>query len=749
MSFNTDDSDWRKLEIVAHARKNAYGAWAPPHLLIDHLQSTGELAYDFSEKFHSGEVGRTIGMLHDLGKGREGWQIYFRKKTGYGQNGQVEDKVSTVEHSIYGAKYAMKNFPIFGKILSYSIAGHHGGLPDWSTEEVGQSSLKYRLGKTIDLNSIDPDLLNNLKLREISLPPWKFEKHLDLSLWIRMLFSSLVDADFLDTESYMSPEKTSLRKNNVNFSDLLYNFNKYMFQKEWDSADTDVNRIRKEVRKKCVESANQPMGVFSLTVPTGGGKTLSSLGFALNHAVKHNLERIIYVIPYTSIIEQNADVFRSAIGKENIVEHHSNISDENETEHSKLASENWDAPIIVTTSVQFFESLFTSKPSRCRKLHNIVNSVVVLDEAQLLPVNYLEPILKTMKLLVKNYNVSIVLSTATQPALKEHKIAGTSFPGFESITEIMGDSVSELYERLNRVKIHMPEDLGSAKSWKELAEELMQYQQVLCIVSDRKSCRELRGLMPEGTFHLSALMCGAHRSSKIREIKEKLGKGESVRVISTQLIEAGVDIDFPVVYRAMAGLDSIAQAAGRCNREGKNHELGKVVVFKSPRKVPAGILRKAENTLKDIIAEIEPNLLEPASFERFFSELYWKANNLDSEKILELLSNKLNISFKTASSRFKIIDDSIQKTILVRYDDESEKLIENLRSLGRNRPLMRKLQRYTVNIYNKEFESLIAKGLIEEINEGIFALSSRLNYSDEIGLIIDEVLYDPEKYILQ
>ena len=754
MELKAGDFDPNILEIVAHARKNGDGTWGPPHMLIEHLLSTGNLAQEFSEKFHSGEVGRTLGLLHDLGKGRVDWQIYFRKKTGYGRYGQIEDKVSKVEHSVYGAKYAENIYSIFGEILSYCIAGHHAGLPDWSTEEGGRASLKYRLRKPIDMDSIDADLLNRLSLPELSSPPWRFKKNnLDLSLWIRMLFSSLVDADFLDTESYMSPEKSNIRKNNVDFSNLLDKFNKYMYQKERNSADTNINRIRKEVRERCTKLAIEPMGVFSLTVPTGGGKTLSSLAFALNHAVKHNLERIIYVIPYTSIIEQNVDVFRSAIGKENIVEHHSNISDKNENDQTKLASENWDAPVIVTTSVQFFESLFSSKPSRCRKLHNIVNSVVILDETQLLPVNYLAPILKTLKLLVNNYNVSIVLSTATQPALREHEIAGTYFPGFESITEIMGDSVGELYGELNRVNVHMPEDLGSPKPWKELSDELMQYPQVLCIVSDRKSCRELHSLMPEGTFHLSALMCGAHRSSKISEIKEKLDRGESVRVISTQLIEAGVDIDFPVVYRAMAGLDSIAQAAGRCNREGKNDGPGKVVVFKSQRKVPAGILRKAENTLRNIITEIEPNLLDPASFERFFSELYWKANDLDNQKILELLSdkfsNELNISFKTASSRFKLIDDSIQKTILVRYDEVSEKLIEELRFSEQNRTLMRRLQRYTVNIYNKEFDSLVKNGLVEEIKDGIYALSSSLNYSGEIGLIIDEVLYEPEEYILQ
>lgn len=749
MGLGMEAYNVKDTEIVAHARKDTLGNWTMPHLLIEHLRSTGNLAYEFSEKFHSGNFGKTLGVLHDLGKGREEWQRYFRKKSGYGSYIPPEDHVSTVQHAIYGAKYAMEKFPVFGEILSFSIAGHHSGLPDWSPENSGQASLKYKLNTDIDLDSLERSMMVNLETPDIDAVPWKFDRGLDLSLWIRMLFSSLVDADFLDTESYMDPEKTVQRKNNITFSRLLDNFNGYMAKKEETVKDTQVNRIRKKIKEKCVESALAPMGVFSLTVPTGGGKTLSSLAFALNHAVNHNLDRVIYVIPYTSIIEQNSDIFRSALGEENVVEHHSNISDEKENEQTRLASENWDAPVIVTTSVQFFESLFASKPSRCRKLHNIVNSVVVLDEVQLLPVNYLEPILKTLKLLVEKYNVSIVLSTATQPALLEHSIEGVKFPGFEDITEIMGDEVPDLFDKLNRVEIHMPEDFTTLKPWEELSDELIQYPQVLCIVSDRKSCRELYSLMPDGAIHLSALMCGEHRSRKIKEIKQKLENGEPVRVISTQLVEAGVDIDFPVVYRAMAGLDSIAQAAGRCNREGKNREKGKVFVFKSPRKVPAGILRKAENTFQNIISEIEPNFLDPASFEKFFTELYWKANNLDSENISDLLSNYLNISFKTASKKFKLIDDTIQKTILVRYDQESEKLIDDLVKYGKSRSLMRKLQRYAVNIYNREFDRLLEKGSIEEVQEGLYALASNLEYNEDIGLLIDEVLYEPEKYIVQ
>jgi len=567
-----------------------------------------------------------------------------------------------------------------------------------------------------------------------------------------MLYSSLVDADFLDTESYMDNDRAGNRGGYCTMPELLERFNQFIEQLENTSEDTRVNQIRRDVRKKCMQMARERQGIFSLSVPTGGGKTLSSLAFGLKHAHEHNLERIIYVIPFTSIIEQNADVLRSAVDEDQVVEHHSSLDENDSTPKSRLASENWDAPVIVTTSVQFFESLFAAKSSRCRKLHNIVNSVVIFDEAQLVPVEYLNPILETMQLLVDHYNVSLVISTATQPAFREHVIDGKPFKGLRDITEIMGDrnDVKFLYDSLKRVNIELPEDLHTTSSWEEIAAELKQHEQILCIVSDRKSCRELHGLMPEGTFHLSGLMCGQHRSEVIEKIKQKLKNNEPVRVISTQLVEAGVDLDFPVVYRALAGLDSIAQAAGRCNREGELSEPGKVVVFVAPKKAPMGILRKAADTTHSIFSNNSQEPLDYGLFEQYYSELYWKANSLDSKGIISLLSpepQECSVYFRTAAERFRIIDDSLQKTILVRYGD-SERLIDLLKSKGSERYLMRKLQRYTVNIYNDDFYQLLQKGSVEEVQPKIFASTTKNVYSKDIGLLVDETLYDPVNCII-
>jgi len=743
-------------DFIAHVLKMENGDWARPHKLLDHLLGTAKRAEIFANSFNSAEWGFILGLAHDLGKGRPLWQKYLYTKSGYDDEAHLEGKRGKIPHAIHGAELVEKIFGKgIGRILAYCIAGHHSGLPDWSSAEgAGRSTLQYQKTQVRDLGDVDPVFIDTIQKKKIGNPPWKFSKGIDMALWIRMLFSCLVDADFLDTEYYMQKDRATNRGGYNSISELLESLNLFFQKLDRQADDTKVNEIRRKIRDKCIQAAREEPGIFSLSVPTGGGKTLSTLAFALEHAKTHQLKRIIYVIPYTSIIEQNADVFRSVLGDDQVIEHHSSLNEEDTTVKSRLASENWDAPIIVTTSVQFFESLFAAKPSRCRKLHNIAEAVVILDEAQLMPIEFLNPILETMQLLVDNYKVSFVISTATQPAFKERIVDGQRFKGLKEIREIMGEEeeVKRLYASLVRCKIHFPEDMQAVSSWEQVSDELKNYDQVLCVVSDRKSCRELHKLMPVGTYHLSALMCGQHRSKVIAEIKEKLKDGEIVRVVSTQLVEAGVDFDFPVVYRALAGLDSIIQAAGRCNREGNLPGLGQVIVFNPPRKPPEGILRKAADTTRSIIA-MDKELTNQAYFEKYFKELYWKANSLDSKDIANLLDPSKNnikecsIYFRTAANKFKIIDDTMQKTVFVRYG-EGDGLIELLKSKGPDRWLLRKLQRYSVNIFNHDFIKLRARGAIQEIYPEIYALSSSLDYSEEIGLLIEESSYDPELFII-
>lgn len=734
---------------IAHVRKNPDGSWAEPQGLEDHLEGTARLAEGFAKVFASGAWGLVLGLCHDTGKSPQAWQRYLGRKSGYDEEAHLETKPGTMDHSTPGAKLAEEVLGKgVGRILSYCVAGHHAGLPDW----IGpQSALAFRLQGTTT-EGIPAEYRDLLTAGRHGTPPWKFDsKGLDLSLWIRTLFSCLVDADFLDTEAYMENGKTKPRGGYLPLSELLERFNAHMAQKTRaarETADTPVNRARQRVLAECRAAAHLMPGFFSLTVPTGGGKTLSSMAFALEHAAQYGKERIIYVIPYTSIIEQNADVFRAALGADQVVEHHSNLDEDDSTPKALLAAENWDAPVIVTTSVQFFESLFAAKTSRCRKLHNIANSVVILDEAQLVPVEFLSPILAAMRLLIEHYKVSFVICTATQPAWE----ARDGFPGLPagSVREIVKD-VPGLYTDLRRVAVE-PVDTKTPRTWEEIAGELSTIDRVLCVVSDRKSCRELYRLMPEGTYHLSALMCAQHRSDLIAEIKEKLKGGESVRVVSTQLVEAGVDIDFPVVYRALAGLDSIAQAAGRCNREGKLNaegKLGKVVVFVPPRKAPAGILRKAAETAARLLEDGLSDPIDHTAFAPYFSELYWKANSLDAKDILKLLQpdgSDCGIQFRSAAEAFRIIDDKLQRTVIVPYG-EGEKLIAELKAIGPARGLLRKLQRYTVNVYLNQFTALQDRGSLEAIVPEVFALKCEVEYDEKVGLLVDEMPTDPSAYM--
>ena len=575
-------------------------------------------------------------------------------------------------------------------------------------------------------------------------------KGIDAALWIRLLFSCLVDADFLDTEQFMD-EKTFTRRNRYpGLTELAPRFDEHMQDLAARAQLTPVNRVRAEILQRCQAQGSQPPGLFSLTVPTGGGKTLSSMAFALRHALRYNKQRIIYVIPYTSIIEQTADVFREIFG-DTVAEHHSNLDSERETPQSRLACENWDAPIIVTTAVQFFESLFAVRTSRVRKLHNITNSVVIVDEAQLLPLDFLKPILRAIDQLQRYFGVSFVFSTATQPAFHPQKsFEGDIIKEMSDIREIM-EAPQHLHTTLKRVDVTVPQDLQVGLSWEVLSEELQAHGSVLCIVDRRDDCRVLHALMPNGTIHLSGLMCGQHRSEVIADVKRRREQGEPVRVISTQLVEAGVDVDFPVVYRALTGLDSMAQAAGRCNREGNLDGMGRVVVFVPPKPAPIGHLRQAQDCGRQLLQQRLDDPLSPEHFTTYFRQLYGKKgkDGLDRHDITSCLNNpELKFAFRSAAQRFRIIDESQQAPVIVRYKKSSE-LIDQLKHLDPERWLMRRLQRYVVNLPRYRHRELVNQGEIREIHPGIFVQAFDGLYHRELGLMGDDPAYhDPEDFVL-
>ncbi len=735
------------------------------HELADHLQQVAHGAAAAAALFGSADWAGLAGLWHDLGKYRPGFQRYIRECADAHIEGRVPSKDKT--HSAAGALHAIEALAarhgprgkLAATVLAYLIAGHHAGLADWHGGLKGRLAADDARREYDEIRPIAPSSILDtsvaLDLKDAvpggTLTPGAF------ALWLRMLFSTLVDADFLDTEAFMNAGKADARGDFPPLAEMRGAYDAHM---ACFAADTPVRRIRADILHQCRSKAVLPPGLFTLTVPTGGGKTLASLGFALDHALTHGKRRVVYAIPYTSIIEQTADVFRdvfSSLGRDCIVEHHSQADSDpaDETRASRLACENWDAPLVVTTNVQLFESLFAARTSRCRKLHNLVDSVLILDEAQQLPPEFLQPILDVLRLLIRHYGVTVVLCTATQPALTttDYFDPSMNLRGLDGATELM-DNPDALYAALKRVDVRLPADFTTPTEWPALADDLAARDSVLAIVNTRGSARELHRRMPNGTLHLSALMCGAHRADVIAQIKSRLAARRAgrdhapLRVVSTQLVEAGVDLDFPVVYRALAGLDAIAQAAGRCNREGALTEPGQVVVFIPPTAIPAGTLRKAADACCSVLHSQTGDPLARQLFEPYFHQFYAHLE-LDKHDITGLLKpaatrdDPLAVNFRSAADRFRLIDD-VQAPVVVLYrgpdgtDATVDALLGLLKKDGPERWLMRKLQRYTVSLRHAEAERLLARGDLNLAMPGLYVQANDLLYDPLLGLRSDD-----------
>ena len=703
--------------------------------LQNHATNVGNLAAAFAQIFGADEIACYTGQLHDLGK----YSLPFQKR--------LKGEAKSVDHSTAGAKIAVERWGnVIGKLMAFCIAGHHAGLANGNGEGDNRSTLKQRLALQFDA---DIPALDNLWQQEIKLPqklsapPLKADAHhpfFSYAFFTRMLYSCLVDADYLDTEAfYLNLENKAVERGGYpKLNALQHNFNQFINdfrrriaqtseQTEAEKRNADLNRLRSEILDHAVEQAAQPQGLFTLTVPTGGGKTFTSMAFALEHAKRHGMWRVIYVIPFTSIIEQNAAEFRKAfgeLGEQAVLEHHSTFDDgklQNEATKDKLrlASENWDAPIVVTTAVQFFESLFADRSSRCRKLHNIAGSVIILDEAQMLPLNLLLPIMQAIKELSQNYRCSVVMCTATQPAVQAEN---GFYRGFENVSEI-APKPTALFDKLRRTTV---QHIGTQTD-ADLLAKLGEHPQMLVIVNNRRHARSLydQAKHLEGTFHLTTLMCAKHRSQKLDEIRGRLKSGEPCRVIATSLIEAGVDVDFPLVMRAEAGLDSVAQAAGRCNREGKRPSENSFVWIFAPEeqwKAPpelaaqAAIMRLTADSFSD-------DLLSIQAVAAYFAELYQlKGSELDNKKILKMHNDtgqSLDFPFQTIADKFRMIESHMQP-LIIPFDVDAENLISSLHHADHIGGFLRKLQPYTVQIPEKALAALYKAGRIETINEKNF-----------------------------
>lgn len=696
-------------------------------ILKDHLENVAKSTAGFAEDFYSGQFGYAAGILHDIGKYSQDFQR------------RLDGASIRVDHSTAGARESQKLYGLFhSRILEYVITGHHGGLRNYGSEESG---LKERL-----LHSYLPDYsaysteistpdLNNFKPL---LTPLSNRMGFSIAFYTRMLFSCLVDADFLDTEGFCTPERSTLRGQYDSFDLLYQKFEDHMKSLHLQAKSSSINTYRREIYEQCIDKAEMPPQFFSLTVPTGGGKTLSSMAFALKHLKQHKLNRIFYIIPYTSIIEQNADVFRKIFGNENVLEHHSNYDprpDQFEDidlaeKKLKLSTENWNIPIVVTTNVQFFESLFSNRVSRCRKLHNLARSVIILDEAQMLPTTFLKPCLAALSELVVNYGSTVVICTATQPNLNG-LLDEKNRP-----VEII-HSPQRLYEVFRRVNIT---DLGEMDDT-ALSDSLNSHPQVLCIVNTRKHAQRLFELLSisQGCYHLSARMCPVHRRETLKAIKDQLQKGAECRVVSTPVIEAGVDIDFPAVYRAMAGIDSVCQAAGRCNREGRR-DSGDVYVFRSSE--THGRATRWQQRVAEIGSMIFDEWDDPLSLpalDRYFGKLYsYEGDGLDKEKILlsfEEQLGDLSFPFEDVANVFNLIEDNT-RDIIIPYDNEARSLIEKIIHAEFPWKYIRRLQGYTVNVYPEEFSELEKDDAIFSIDDRFYFLKNTEGfYSNSIGLI--------------
>ncbi len=690
--------------------------------------------------------GELLGRWHDLGKYSQAFQRYIKSANSIevdSHRGEVKGKV---DHSTAAAQLAVEKFGARGALLAYCFAGHHAGLPDWDDGQ-SHSGLKQRLTKQIpDWSEVVPVTLIEQSFPGMPSigdpkPDDAIHAAFRVSFWIRMVFSTLVDADFLATEAFMSPERKLFRPRVIaKFADLKQVVENHMGDLENAAPDTQVNQIRKRVSSDCLTKSGLAPGFFSMEVPTGGGKTLASLRFALNHAIQHDLQRMIFAVPFTSIIEQNAKVYRnlfSELGDKVVLEHHSNLDPANETTTNRLQTENWDAPLVVTTNVQLFESLFASRTSRCRKLHRIARSVIVLDEAQTLPIELLHPTLLALRELVDTFGCSVVLCSATQPALGWRD---TFSIGIKDVRPIINDS-AKLYQSLNRTKVRVAGKINN----EELSTQVTERSQVLCIVNTRNHAAEIFERLiqkqTEGCFHLSTRMCAAHRMEQLDEIRRRLKANEPSRVVSTQLIEAGVDVDFPVVYRSSCGLDSLAQAAGRCNREGLL-ESGEVIFFEAERPPPVGFLRQSADTSSELIEQFEDDLLSPSAIEAYFDLHYWKKSDTwDKQEVLKAIGNqpnKLQFNFRQVASRYRFIRDETQ-AIIVGYGDEGQELLDKLRQPVKfvRRDTWRRLQRYTVQLRQHELSILNEAGAIETLHDRLVLAHNHL-YDEAMGLKLSQ-----------
>ncbi len=744
--------------------------WEPLYGPDGHAMKVVRFLQSFRPPFVPGVIAEPsplweiLGRYHDMGKASAAWQHYLQRSA-------AGKTASTVDHKTAAARWFWdadgNRIEPYGTMLAYAFTGHHGGLP-LGTERFGD---RYRAAQGMQLDeavaALPPGWLQKPELPadlpRLPIVPYADSTHKELeteclfqlSFMTRMLHSALVDADWLATESFCEPAHAEARAASTaafaTVAELSETLESYLAGRE-AGATGRINALRREIHAACHAAAAQEPGIFQLNVPTGGGKTLSSLSFALEHARRHGLQRVIYVIPYTSIIDQTADDFRSVLGEQNVVEHHSNLGEGKDSDANRLASENWDAPLIVTTAVQFFETLFSASNRRCRKLHNIAHAVIVFDEAQTLPTNLLSPCLMAMKTLRKLCGCSLVLCTATQPEL----VRRPGFDiGFESgiVRSLIGTELeARLAREMKRVEVAELGLLDRAA----LVEHVLGCggKSALIIVNLTRQAQEIYDALAEagqgGLFHLSARMCPVHRREVLAEVRRRLEAGEPTLLVATRVVEAGVDVSFPVVYRDACGLDSLAQAAGRCNRHGEA-AMGQVYSFKAADyDMPGSFVDLVDGigAREDAVREGD-DIFSPEVIARYFRHFYHKrgerSRHWDAEGLMALVGHTPDFmpcwDFPEMEKRFRLIPGG-QTAVLVPYGEAGQALRERLQGLARaghmpTREDFRAAQQYSVSVYAADWARLQAMGDWVHEKAGLFMLSDERAYSPQTGLLRD------------
>ena len=794
------------VKFIAHRRKN--GDEQP---LISHLTDVGSIAGQLASKIGAAKAGKLIGLLHDLGKFSFDFQAYIGSATG--KINQDEDEYvdfknlkGKIDHSSAGAQWVWEHYKnggqqdqLAGQILALCIASHHSGMIDCLKPD-GNNGFFSRINKADEkthkdecLKNAPRDYLEKLNvladkklIEEVIMQIQRiFESEkgrspgiitlFNIGFWTRMLFSCLIDADRINSADFEDPENVQHRNSTtIDWSKPIARLEKFISQFH---VEKPIDELRRNISNTCKRRAPGAQGIYTLTVPTGGGKTYASLRYALHHAHHHQLDRIIYIIPFTSIIEQNAEALRKAIENDSdkypwILEQHSNLEPEQQNWHSKLVSENWDAPIVMTTMVQFLEVLFSGGTRGARKMHQLANSILIFDEIQTLPINCTHLFCNALNFLTNYYNTTAVLCTATQPLLDQLKTPEKGQLIIPQENELVSD-VPQLFDDLRRVELSnkvRPEGWNTEQIAQLALDEFTELGSCLIIVNTKAWAQQLfqslqAQVEEQSLFQLSTSLCPAHRKAILAEVRERLEQGLPVLCISTQLIEAGVDVDFASVIRFLAGLDSIAQAAGRCNRNGIRQTATVHIVNPNEEKIDLlKEIKVGREKAQRVFDEGFKDLLAPEAIKQYFYYYFFDPERAKEmtypiskkqlgrdDNLLNLLSNNSNNigknapmllkqSFMTAGKMFKSIDSPTQ-AVIVPFDDEARYLIAELCRVAIEfdvktyRQLLKQAQKYSVNVFPNVWKRLQNENAVHEIQPGeaIYFLDEQY-YSEQFGL---------------